>query len=154
MAKEQTIENILSEGETNLTEEIQKSKIEDLVLKYFHNAEIAKERREENKLLKEEIEQYYENMGTDEEIYVPLPSGEFMKIGKRIRIKEKLDKDSLAEHIQISKDELKTPWDFSMLTKQEKITPKMISDFTQTETDILTRISKAKNKPKNKKKKQ
>jgi len=126
------------------------SKLESKMLKYFQNKEIAKERAEENKLIFEEIEELFEGTGMDEFV-LKLPNGEYAHIHKKPRIREILDKDSLANSLQMSKDELKTPWDFSMLTHQGKLTPKMISEHTETEVKVKVSLSKKKRKPKQKK---
>jgi hypothetical protein len=125
-----------------------KQQIEDRVLKYFQNKEIAKERSEENKLIIEEIEQYFDESG-GQKLVIDLPNGEFGVLDKKMSIREVLDKEALALEIQISKDELKTPFDFSMLTKQEKLTPALISKYTNTETKIGMKLGKSKKKPKN-----
>ena len=52
----------------------------------------------------------------------------------------------------IAKDELKTPFDYSILTAQGKLTPDMISKHTLTETIVRVRLSKRKTKPRKKKK--
>lgn len=126
------------------------AKIESKMLKYFQNKEIAKERAEENKLIFEELEELFEELG-EEEVVLQLPNGEFAHLHKKPRIREKLDKDSLANSLQMSKDELKTPFDFSMLTQQGKLTPKMISEHTETEVKVKLSAAKKKRKPKKKK---
>lgn len=134
----------------NATDTMVQSKIEQRVLKYFQNKEMAKERNEENKLILEEIEQFFEDNGS-ERVVIQLENGEFGVLDKKSSIKEVLDKDGLAHEIQISKDELKTPFDFSMLTKQEKLTPALISKYTSTEVKIGMKLGKSKRKPKEKK---
>lgn len=127
-----------------------KQEIEEMILRYFQNKEIANERKEENKSLYEEIELYFEQLGEDELVYL-LPNGEYAILGKKAVVRDVLDKDSLANELLIAKDELKTPFDFSMLTKQGKLTPDMISRHTSTETNIKVKLSKRKKKPKMKK---
>lgn len=141
--------------------------LEESLRRYFINKEIVSERNEENKLLKEKIEQDFEAMdGT--ELIVELENGAFAKVFKKPRLKEVLDKEALANHLQIAKDELKTPWDFSKLAEkfleealknkeenpQEQSGKKMsrlIVEFTETQSEMQTKISKLKNKPKAKK---
>lgn len=136
--------------------------LEIAVRTYFINKAIAKERTEENKMLKEQIENGFEEMnGT--ELIVELEDGTFAKVFKKASIKEKLDKEMLVlkindhanvsdkKHKYITKDDLKSVWDFSMLTKQERVTPKMIAECTITDTSLNTSLSKLKNKPKKKK---
>ncbi|MCL6632375.1 MAG: hypothetical protein K6T63_07030 [Alicyclobacillus herbarius] len=124
-------------------EETRRLKLEDLVRRYFQNKEIAKERNEENKLLFEELEQLFQESG-EEEIVIPLPSGENAVLSPRFREREVLDKEGLADEMQVSKDELKTPYDFSVFTAQGKMTPAMITRHTTIEREVKLRISKRK----------
>jgi len=128
------------------TEEEEQSlhlKIEDKVLRYFQNKEIAKERIEENKLLFEELEELFQGSG-EEKITISLPSGENAVLAPQFREKEVLDKDLLADEMQVPKDELKTPFDFSMFTAQGKLTPAMITKYTTTEHEVKMKITKRK----------
>ncbi|MFC4768221.1 hypothetical protein [Effusibacillus consociatus] len=139
--------------ETMVQEEKQsqrKLQIEEKILRYFQNKEIANERKEENKTLFEEIEQFFEEL-EEEEMVFQLPNGEYGVLTKKATIREVLDKEALAHELLIAKDELKTPFDFSMLTSQGKLTPDMISRHTSTETTIKVKLSKRKKKPKMKK---
>lgn len=136
----------MSITEKNLTEENaeqNRMKLEDMVLKYFQNKQIAKERNEENKLLFEEIEALFQD-SEEEEIIIPLSSGENAVLTPTFREREVLDKDALADEIQVPKDELKTPFDFSMFTSQGKLTPAMITKHTTMEREVKMRISKRK----------
>ena len=45
-----------------------KLELEDKILRYFQNKEIEKERKAENQLLFEEIEQWFEECDSDEDI--------------------------------------------------------------------------------------
>lgn len=164
MQKEETKVAIIKEEGDNQKLNLS---LEDSLRRYFINKEIISERNEENKLLKEKIEQEFDLLeGT--EFIIELPSGEFAKVFKKPRVKDVLDKEALANHLAIPKDELKTPWDFSKLAEkfleealknkeenpQEQSKKKMsrlIVEYTDTQTDILTKISKVKNKPKTKK---
>jgi hypothetical protein len=119
------------------------SKLEQKILKYFQNKEIARERNEENKLLFEEIEEMYQKFG-DEEIIIGLPSGENAVLTPKFVEREVLDKDMLADEMQIPKDELKTPFDFCMFTSQGKLSPAMITKHTTVERDVKLRIAKRK----------
>lgn len=166
MQKEETKVAVIKEQDDN--QQLALS-LEDTIRRYFINKEIVSERNEENKLLKEKIEQEFEALeGT--ELIVELPSGEFAKVFKKPSIKEVLDKDALANHLQIAKDELKTPWDFSKLAEKfleearkmkeknpdaedQKTFSRLIVEFTETVTEMQTKISKTKNKPKSKKEK-
>lgn len=124
--------------------------IEEMILRYFQNKEIANERKEENKLLFEEIEQFFEELEEEELVY-QLPNGEYALLSKKATIREVLDKESLAHELLIAKDELKTPFDFSMLTSQGKLTPDMISRHTTTDVKVKVKLSKRKTKPRKKK---
>ncbi|WP_018133541.1 hypothetical protein [Effusibacillus pohliae] len=127
-----------------------KLEMEEKILRYFQNKEIANERKEENKLLFEEIEQFFEEMEEEELVY-QLPNGEYAVLTKKATVREVLDKEALAHELLIAKDELKTPFDFSMLTSQGKLTPDMISRHTSTVTDIRVKLSKRKTKPRKRK---
>ncbi len=118
-------------------------KIEDSVRKYLQNKEIVKERNEENKLLLEEIEQLFEDFD-GEELTFPLPNGDLAVIVPKFREREVLDREALAGELQVAKDELKTPFDFSMFTAQGKLTPAMISKHTAVEQEIKLTIGKRK----------
>jgi hypothetical protein len=119
------------------------SDLEQKILKYFQNKEIAKERNEENKLLFEEIEEMYRQLG-EEEISIPLPSGENAVLTPKFVEREVLDKDTLADEMQVPKDELKTPFDFCMFTAQGKLTPAMITKHTTIEREVKLRLTKRK----------
>jgi competence CoiA-like predicted nuclease len=129
-----------------------KLELEDKILRYFQNKEIERERKEENKLLFEEIQQFYAELETDEDLVLQLPNGEYAVLAKKAYVKEVFDKDALAQELMIAKDELKTPFDYSILTSQGKLTPDMIAKHTQTETVVKVRLSKRKTKPRAKKK--
>ena len=128
-----------------------KLELEDKILRYFQNKEIERERKEENKLLFEEIEQWFEELDPEEDLVLQLPNGEYAVLAKKAYVKDNFDKDSLANELLIAKDELKTPFDYSILTQQGKLTPDMISKHTETVTQVKVRLSKRKTKPKSKK---
>ncbi|UOF91082.1 hypothetical protein LSG31_02130 [Fodinisporobacter ferrooxydans] len=117
--------------------------LEERIQKYFQNKEIARERNEENKALFEEIEGIFEEL-EEEELIIPLPTGEEAVLTKKANIKEVLDKDALAQELLVAKDEIKTPFDFSMFTAKGKLTPDMISKHTNTETVIKLKLQKRK----------
>jgi len=129
-----------------------KLKVEEKILRYFQNKEIARERNEENKILFEEMEALFEG-NNHEEIVVMLPSGENAVLTPSFREKEVLDKDLLAEEMQVPKDELKTPFDFCMFTSQGKLTPAMITKHTTIEREVKMKITKRKHTSKRRKKK-
>jgi hypothetical protein len=127
-------------------------KLEEKVLRYFQNKEIAKERNEENKLIYEELAELFAKSG-EEEITVSLPSGEYAVLSPRYVEREVLDKDLLADEMQVPKDELKTPFDFSMFTAQGKLTPNMITKHTSIEREAKMKIGKRKRLAKRRSKK-
>lgn len=132
------------------------TKLEESIKTYFMNKDIAKERNEENKMLLEDIQAEFDRLNTIE-VVIELPDGEYGRIMKKSSFKEVLDKEILAlrinevsnnEQAYITKDDLKTPWDFSMLTKQDRITPKLIAECTENLTTMQTKVSRLKRKPK------
>ncbi|GMA62505.1 hypothetical protein NZD89_22300 [Alicyclobacillus fastidiosus] len=127
-------------------------RLEDKVLRYFQNKEIAKERNEENKLLLEEIEELFEGH-EEEEITFSLPNGEIAVLSPQFREREVLDKDALADELQVPKDELKTPFDFCMFTSKGVLTPAMVTKYTTVEREVKLRISKRKRNTKRRKQK-
>lgn len=131
-------------------EQQQQQLMEEKILRYFQNKEIERERKEENKLLFEEIELFFQDMEEDE-VTVELPNGEYAVLSKKAIIRDVFDKDALAQELLVAKDELKTPFDFSMFTAQGKLTPDMISKHTVTETAIKVKMSKRKTKPRKRK---
>lgn len=133
-----TEKEIMPEEEQTL-----KLKIEDKVLRYFQNKEIARERNEENKLLFEELEELFQASGEDE-LTILLPNGENAVLSPKFTEKEVLDKDLLAEEMQVPKDELKTPFDFCMFTANGKLTPAMITKHTTIEREVKMKIAKRK----------
>lgn len=144
-----TIEQELVQDEAKLTERL---KLEEKVLRYFQNKEIAKERNEENKLLFEELEEMFQESG-EEEIVIALPSGENAVLTPKFVEKEVLDRDSLAEEMLVAKDELKTPFDFCMFTSQGKLTPDMVTKHTTIEREVKMKLSKRKASSKRRKRK-
>jgi len=129
-----------------------KMQLEEKILRYFQNKEIERERKEENKLLFEEIEQFFNELeDRDEDLVLQLPNGEYAVLSQKAYVKDVFDKDSLAQELLVAKDELKTPFDFSMFTAQGKLTPDMISKHTVTETIVKVKLSKRKSKPRKKK---
>ncbi|MBL0385933.1 hypothetical protein JJB07_04645 [Tumebacillus sp. ITR2] len=142
----------MSEEMTVEKAERKKLELEEKILRYFQNKEIEKERKEENKVLFEEIEAFFEGMeDVEDDLVLALPNGEYAILAKKAYVKDVFDKDSLANELLIAKDELKTPFDYSILTSQGKLSPDMISKHTTTETIVKIRLSKRKTKPKKKK---
>lgn len=149
-------EKMVLEANQKPNEEQKSFDFEDAVRQFIMNKEIAKERSEEANLILEKIQEEFESIN-GHELVIDLPSGEFGRVYRKATIKEVLDKDLLVDKINrnsnneqsyIAKEDLKTPWDFSMLTKQERITPKMIAECTETQTTLSTKVTKVKRKPK------
>lgn len=126
------------------------AKIEKLILKFITNKEIARERISENEIIIDEIREVFENMG-DEDFVLELPSGDYAHVTKKPRIREVLDKEALANELQLAVDDIKTPFDISKLTADGKLTPKMITSHTSTEVKVNVSVARKKNKPKKKK---
>ncbi|QSO48096.1 hypothetical protein [Alicyclobacillus mengziensis] len=149
------IGNVDAEGQLSSEEAALRlqSKIEQQVLKYFQNKEIVSERNEENKMIFEELEELFEELG-DDEVVISLPSGQNAVLSLSIREKEVLDVDMLADEMKVPKDELKTPFDFCAFTAKGKLTPAMITKHTSVERDAKLRISKRKASTKRRKKSQ
>lgn len=141
----------VTEDQTEKQAALAKMQLEVKILRYFQNKEIERERKEENKVLFEEIEQYFQDMGLDEDLVLQLPNGEFAILANKAYVKDDFDRASLAQEMLVAKDELKTPFDFSMFTAQGKLRPDMISKHTTTETVVKVKLSKRKTKPRAKK---
>lgn len=128
-----------------------KMQLEDKIYKYFENKLQEKDIKEENKLLLEEIEQLFDELGENDDITIQLSNGEYATLGKHAKVKDVFDKEALAQELAVAKDELKTPFDFSMFTAQGKLRPDMISKYTQPETVVKFKMKKTKSKPRKKK---
>jgi hypothetical protein len=113
--------------------------IQNTLLEYFEIERKVKELNELKKALKEEIESFFYESGEDR-LYFPISDTEEIIVERAFSVKEVLDKDGLSLEVGIAKDEMKTPFDWSMLTKQEKISPKQISQHTHNETDEKVKI--------------
>ncbi len=145
----------MSTIEQNLTNHVEEEqnmrlKVEEKVIRYFQNKEIAKERAEENKLIFEEIEELFQDGGS-EEITILLPNGENAVLSPQFREREVLDKGLLADEMQVPKDELKTPFDFCIFTAQGKLTPAMITKHTTIVREVKMKITKRKQTSKRRK---
>ena len=93
------------------------------------------------KVLMEEVEEFFYQSGEDRLVFT-LSDTEDIWVEKSYSVAEKLDKDGLSLEVGIPKDEMKTPFDWAMLTKQGKITPKQISMHTHTETSSKVKLKK------------
>lgn len=118
--------------------------IEEKVLRIFQNKEIAKERNEETKLLMEEVEDLADTL--EEDLIIELPNGEFAIVGSKVSVRDKFDKEGLANELLVSKDDL-DPFGISLLTANGRLTPDMITRHTKTETQVKVRVSKRKSRP-------
>jgi len=121
--------------------------LEDRLLRYFQNKEIIKERREENKLLEEEIEQHFAQSSEGGRLVFELPNGEWAVLEIKSTAYEEFDRDGLACELLVAKDELKTPYDFTVLTAQGKLTPDMVKQYTGTRVVDRFKMKKRKTKP-------
>lgn len=137
--------------------EFNMEKFSETVLKLHHNKQILRDFKEENDLLKEDIEEMFRESGVNE-ITVQLSAEEYIVVSPSVVIKESLDKDALAETLQIDKNEMKKPWDFAKLAEKfiesEEFTAEgvtmssFISRYTVEEPVRTTKISKRKHKKK------
>ena len=131
--------------------------IEESVVRYYQNKDINSEKNEENKLLKEEILLTFAKMNV-RELVVELPDGKAVIVKNEHKTKETLDKERLVHLVNqnskdanlsyITTDDLKTPFDWSILTKQNRITPGMISECTEKISETVITIKKMKQKKK------
>lgn len=125
-------------------------KAEQYVKKYLMNNEVAKEYREENSMLKEDVGHLIGK--TEAPRVFELEDGHFAVIKVIEKSKDVLDKEALALHLGIDKDELKTPLDFVMLTKQGKLMPETIKAFMFPKPTLQVSIRKTKSNPLKRKK--
>lgn len=133
-------------------EQIKMQKIEEFALRIIQNNEIAKERREESNMLKEDLETLLEE-GSYEPLVFELSDGEFAVVQRKYSSSDKLDKDALAETLGIEKEELKTPYDISALTEKEILTPKLIQEHTHKEEKEAITVKRVKKDPRKKERK-
>lgn len=131
--------------------QMQRQKVEDYAKQIVSNNEIAKERQEDSKMLKEDIAQFIGD--TEEPIVVELDNGEFAVIKVQKRETEALDRDALAQLSRIDKDEFKSQLDFAMLVKQGKITTEMIKSCMHDKVSKSVSVRVVKNNPLEKKRK-
>ena len=124
------------EEENQLTLQL---KLQDELKNIFQMQEMVKEMKEKIDISKDVVREIFEKLG-GHEVFAELENGGFAKVHQRITIREKLDKDSLANTLKVSKDELKTPFDFSKFTAKGDLTPKMITEHTETETKTNLKI--------------
>jgi hypothetical protein len=82
-----------------------------------------------------------------------LEDGHFAVVKVVEKTKEVLDKEALALHLGIEVDDLKTPLDFVMLTKQGKLMPETIKAFMMKKPVLQVSIRKTKSNPLGKRRK-
>lgn len=145
------LEEVQVEEKEMFQNQLNKQKVEEYVIKVVSNNEIAKERKSENDMLKEDIAQLLGD--SDEPMVVELPNGEFAVIKIKRSKREVLDRDALAQVSKIDKDEFKSHLDFAMLVKQEKITTSMIKHCMETKESKTVSIRVVKTNPLAKKRK-
>jgi hypothetical protein len=130
---------------------IVQNKLEEALTDFFKKKEMLKELSEDVKMLKEDVEHYLSMLNKSEFAH-QLPDGEFATAIIRTKDRDVLDKDSLSLELQIPKEELKTPFDFSFLTFKQKIKPEMISKHTHPVVTKRLTLSKKKQDPLRRKK--
>lgn len=146
--KVETQENQLDDGMFKAQLELQKA--EEYVLKFLHNNDIKKEYNDENSMLREDVGHIIGK--TEVPRVFEMSDGQFAVVKITEKKKEVLDKEGLALHLGIEVDELKTPLDFVMLTKQGKLLPETIKAFMVKSEVLNVSIRKSKSNPlKNKK---
>lgn len=145
---DETQENQVKDGMFQAQLELQKA--EEYVLKFLHNNDIKKEFNDENSMLKEDVGHLIGK--TEVPRVFEMNDGHYAVVKVTEKKKEVLDKEGLALHLGIEVDELKTPLDFVMLTKQGKLLPETIKAFMVTNEVLNVSIRKSKSNPlKNKK---
>lgn len=126
--------------------QVNKSKVENAMLELYHMQQQHKDLGQLIKNKKEEIHDLY--IATEiPAIVTQSTDGTYICVREKMVDKEVLDKDGLALELNIEKKEIAKPWDFSMLTFQGKLTPKMISNHTHPETYPGIKISRTKKNP-------
>lgn len=120
-----------SEAETERMAMKREQHIESLVRLFWQNKQMIKERQSDNKDILEELQYLLEEETEKTEWVVSINPDESVSLQRKVQSREVLDKQSLAEEALLSVSDLKTPFDFSILTKQDKITPSMISQHTK-----------------------
>jgi len=128
---------------------VRQMEIEDEMIAYFQRKEMIKELTEANKLSMEKFEEFMEDM-LDDFVIAPLLDGTFAVLRRRVREVEKLDKKALALRILVTPQDLKKPFDFSILTQQGKLTPRLITEHTEHETKTVVSLTRRKTAPKKK----
>lgn len=155
--KEKTKEDVQQEMKEEMQEEMQRGvlihKMEQAFLRMYQLTDIIKEYNEEKKMLKEDIHNYFLqlNLNENEELDIPLGEEFIIKLKEIEKKTQKLDKDALSQHVNIPKEEFKSPWDFAKLAEDKKLASTTITDFTFEEKQRKLKMSKKK-KPKGKKK--
>lgn len=125
--------------------------IEEKMLRYYQNKEIIAERKAENELLLFEIQEQFLQTQEDQ-LAFQLPNGEYAVLARKAFIRDVLNRDALANEMLVAKDELRTPFDYSLHTKQGRLSPDMISRHTTTETEVKVKLYRRKRKPRSRKK--
>lgn len=143
---------MVDKKEDMFAEQVKQGKVEQYIVKHIQNNEISKERKDENEMLKEDIGN---TLGPS--IYptvVELPDGQFGVVKVIEKKKQTLDKEALAQHVGIDKDEIKTPYDYAKLVEKGIISAEMIQGFMVEKAKLQVSIRKSKTNPlKNKNKK-
>lgn len=124
---------------------------EEKVQEWLRLKERRKADKEQMDLLAEEIEEHAKQSMEDGVLVVELPDGMYAVIRSKAHVTAELDREGLANELLVAKDELKTPFDFSYLTKKGRLDPKMIEQHTHNRTEIKFKITKRQTRPRRKK---
>ncbi|PWK05270.1 hypothetical protein [Tumebacillus permanentifrigoris] len=144
----------LQESETPAAVNFSEEELLNKFLRYFQLKETVKDLNEQAKMTLEEIEAAFESMQLEDDYVRQLPNGEWAVVAKKATVKDVFDVDGLSNELLIAKDELKTPFDYSILTSQGKLKPDQISKHTQTEIIVKLTLAKRKRMPKKRSKKE
>jgi hypothetical protein len=145
------LEEVIVEEKEIFQAQLNKQKIEDYAKLFVSNNEIAKERKDENKMLKEDIAGLLND--SEEPFVVELSNGEFVVIKQKRSKREVLDRDALAQISKIEKEEFKSQLDFAMLVKQGKITTEMVKSCMEIKEKVSVSIRVSKTNPLERKRK-
>lgn len=149
--EEEITQEVTIQGDDIFQAQLNMQKAEDYVKKYLMNNQIAKEYREESSMLKEDVGHLVGK--TEVPRVFELEDGHFAVVKVVEKTKEVLDKEALALHLGIEVDDLKTPLDFVMLTKQGKLMPETIKAFMMKKPVLQVSIRKTKSNPLGKRRK-
>lgn len=143
--KEQEQVQVLAPKEEVFAKQVSEGKVERYVAEYLQNSEIAKERKDVNEMIKEDVGHILGASGYP--TVFELQNGQFGVVKVQEKTSRKLDKDGLANYIGVAKDEMSTPYDFARLIEKGDITAEMIKSFMVEDKKLQVSIRQAKNNP-------